>query len=538
MHPVVFWAKFFLIFHLFERLRATGWHVVFSFFKKDSKESKDRSTRDAAGARAKPARPNPERAATPRPAAGPSGAASGGAKVPPQRFATTENSINSRDFHRNLAMETAAKIDAIESEMARDFLRPMGQGHGNGSAVPAANSAFTPSAAKAAKAAAPAGRGGGNTEPMGDDVLGNINAIEINTSGAGSVIDETAILFANGLVAEAQAGLSAALDAGTVGQNVQTAWQMLFELVNQSDNRDAFEKLTMDYVLRFGNSPPSWMDYEVSAGGAAQPVAPAASMAGATAAEAAQALGGAPIVRLPPVLDASVVKSLEELKAHAASSPALVLDASAAQSIDLVAAELLLRVVNAFKRAAHELTFVGLERLCEALQRAVQPGRRDSSDAAWMLLLEVLRLLERQNDFEETGIQYCITFEVSPPSWEPVPPNMKVSSLKLAPEPAPVAPTAATMNDPLQWRGLIDGEGEPHFGRVALAAQSHRGTLVIECRQLRRMAFTAGSALLNLALRLQQNGITLELRNVNALIGALLHLLGVTAVASVQLRRD
>ncbi|MCK7496375.1 MAG: hypothetical protein MZW92_39765 [Comamonadaceae bacterium] len=43
---------------------------------------------------------------------------------PPAKFATTENAIPARDLARSLAMETAAKIDAIESEMARDFLRP------------------------------------------------------------------------------------------------------------------------------------------------------------------------------------------------------------------------------------------------------------------------------------------------------------------------------------------------------------------------------------------------------------------------------
>ncbi len=425
-------------------------------------------------------------------------------------------------------METAAKIDAIESEMTRDFLRPIGS---PGSSSAAANSAFAPGANKGQTPSPQPLRG--NTDILADDDLGNVNAIEIHTSGAGSVIDETAILFANGLTTEAQTGLSTALAADTVGQNVQTAWQMLFELVNQGGNRTTFEKLTMDYVLRFGHSPPSWMEYEAPA--ASGPSRTVASVAPPP--EAAPAtLDGAPVVYLPATIDASVVQYLEALKAHAATSPSLVLDASAIQSIDLVGAELLLRVVNAFKRAAHELTLVGIERLCEALQRAVQPGRRDPTDVGWMLLLEVLRLLERQNEFEETGIQYCITYEVSPPSWEPISPNMKVRPARPVVQ-AVVAPVVDA-NDPLQWRGVIEGEGEPHFGRVSVAAQNHKGTLVIECRQLRRMAFSAGSALLNLALRLQQNGVTLELRNVNALIGALLHLLGVTAVASVQLRRD
>jgi anti-anti-sigma regulatory factor len=489
--------------------------VVFSFFKKDPKHAKDRNARGRAGVRARPVPPKP--LGNPAPAAG-RGIVN---KSPSTRFATTENAITNRDLHKSLAMETAAKIDAIESEMARDFLRPSNT---------AANSAFPPSGGRpTAQPSVPSAQPASAVEQddsadaMADDDLGSIDAIEISTSGAGSVIDETAILFANGQAADAQEGLRAALAAEDVGPNVQTAWHMLFELVNQSGDRAAFEQLTMDYVLRFENSPPAWLDYDGqpavtfsrSAGGGDEP--------------------GAPVVRLPATIDAGIVKPLETLKAYAATHAALSLDVSATRSIDLVGAELLLRVINAFKRASHELTLIGLDPLCVAVRAAVEAGRRDASDAGWMLLLEVLRLLGKQHDFEETGIQYCITFEVSPPSWEPAPLNMKVKSARAAG--AVAAPVAASANNPLEWRGLIEAEGEPHFGRLAVAAREHKGNLVVECRHLRRMAFSAGSALLTLALRLQQTGVTLEFRNVNALIGALLHLLGVTAVTTVHLRR-
>ena len=493
--------------------------MVFSFFKKDPKDAKGGTARGGAAPRAKPVPPKP----VPRP--GQTGAARSPAqRSPSTRFATTENAIPPRDLQRSLAMETAAKIDAIESEMARDFLRP---------ANTAANSAFPPSGGRAptpapsplpsanARAAASPVESPPSVEAFNDDDLGSIDAIEISTSGAGSVIDETAILFANGQADEAEAGLRLAISSDNVGPNLQTAWHMLFELVNQSGDRAAFEQLTMDYVLRFENSPPGWMEYD----GKATAFSRSADGAVET---------GAPAVRLPPTIDANIVKPLEALKQHAAIHASLTLDVAATKSIDLVGAELLLRVVNAFKRASHELTLVGLDALHTALRAAVEPGRRDETDAGWMLLLEVQRLLGKQHDFEETGIQYCITYEVSPPSWEAPPPNMKVRSGRSAPAPVTAAPA---QSDPLQWRGAIEGEGEPHFGRVAVAARGLQGKLTIDCTQLQRMAFSAGSALLTLALKLQQQGVALEFRNVNALIGALLHLLGVTAVATVLLRR-
>ena len=191
-------------------------------------------------------------------------------------------------------------------------------------------------------------------------------------------------------------------------------------------------------------------------------------------------------------------------------------------------AELLLRVFNAFRRASHELIVQGAEQLLNPLRAATEPGRRDTSDACWMLLLDVQKLLGRQEDFEETGIQYCITYEVSPPSWEPPSANIKTRQV------AEVAPAAL---DPLDWRGDITGDGEPLFGRMAAAARL-QSRLVIECRNLRRMGFSAASALLGHVIRLQQLGTTVEFRNVNSLVGALLQLLGISAMAEVQLRRN
>jgi len=170
----------------------------------------------------------------------------------------------------------------------------------------------------------------------------------------------------------------------------------------------------------------------------------------------------------------------------------------------------------------------GAEPLMVALRSTVEPGRRDPSDAAWMLLLEVQRLLDRQADFEETGIQYCITYEVSPPSWEPPPPNMRLAGVSESP--------AAKPAEPLEWKGEIQGDGEAQFSRLAVAAQEGK-LVVVDCRLLRRMAFSAGTTLLGHLLRLQQAGATVELRNVNSLVAALWSLLGVAAVAQVSIRR-
>ncbi len=508
--------------------------MVFSFFKKDPKDGKARASKTEPRVRA--ANPPVAGKTQAKPLPDPANRALNRSSLPSTKFATTENAIPDRELARSLAMETAAKIDQIESEMARDFLRPAantlsGTPSGDaargvstaGSAPLAAHAVASPAATRRAEAAAASAAASAADDDFdGADLFaGNADAIEISTSGAGSIVDETAILFANGQDADAEATLRSGIDSDDLGQAMQTGWLMLFELVNQRGDRAAFEQLTMQFALRFENSPPAWVDYLANAAARPSPTLSAPAPAGA-----------APVVRLPAAIDANIVKPLEQLKALAAQHPALTLDVSAARSIDPVGAELLLRVLNAFKRASHELTLLGLDQLLTPLRAGVDPGRRDASDAGWMLLLEVLRLLNRQHDFEETAIQYCITFEVSPPSWEAAPPNIRLRNA-----PATAAPTVtAESGDPLDWRGSIGGEGEPWLGRLLSAARTSR-QLSIECRYLQRVGFSAASALLSLLMKLQQSGVAVEFRNVNHLVGALFQLLGITAVAAVQLRR-
>jgi anti-anti-sigma regulatory factor len=492
--------------------------VVFSFFKKDGKDS-GRSGAGTGSSSRQGSRPGvkPAGKSAGKPAPEPAARAIG-RPLPSVKFATTENAIPARDLARTLAMETAAKIDAIESEMARDFLRPAAN---TGSPI----TGPTTGGPKVAPTPAQAPPAADALDPGTDAFLGNANAIDVNTSGAGSVIDETAILFANGQHDAAEATMRHGIDTDTVGENRQTAWRMLFELVNQRGDSAAFEQLTMQYTLRFENSSPAWTDY-AEAPPVAAPIAPIAPPA---------PVAGGPMVGPPAVVDAQIVKVLEHLKALAAQHAALMLDVSAARSIDLVGAELLLRVINAFKRSNHELTVLGAEQLLEPLRAIVESGRRDASDAGWMLLLEVLRLLGRQADFEETGIQYCITFEVSPPSWEPAPPSLKTrAAAAAAASPPQVAAEGAF--DPLDWHGVIEREGEPFFGRLLVEARK-QGNLTVECRLLRRMAFSTATALLTLLMKLQAAGVRVEFVNVNPLVAALFHLLGITAIASVRARR-
>jgi len=509
--------------------------VVFSFFKKDPKDAKK-----GAGGRGRPSvpprtgggtdvttRPMPKPIGRPLP--GPTNRSLDRTSLPSTGIPTTETALPDRERHRDHARQTAAKIDAIEAEMARDLLH--GIGRTSGASAPVAAPAPAPQTIV---------RSGNTIPPMGrsttvvatvvasldvnsEMLAGDIDAIEINTSGGSSVIDETAILFSNGQLDAAESVLRAGLRRDDLGSATRTAWHMLFELVNQRGDRAAFEQLTMDYALRFENSPPAWMDYlEASPGRPAVNAAPRMP-----------SQNGAPSVRLPHLIDAGIVGHLEQLRALTAAHAAVQLDLSDARSVDIAGASLLLRVVGAFKRSHRELTLVGAAGFADVLSRTVESGRRDPSDAAWMLLLEVLRMLNRQEEFEEAAIQYCITFEVSPPSWEPPAANLKVAAASNLPA---ATPDSTAAGSPLELRGVVEGDGEPSFGRLVAAAKNQQ-QVVVDCLHLRRLAFSAGSALLGTLQRIRKGGTNVELRNANTLVAALLHLLGVTAITPVHTRQ-
>jgi ABC-type transporter Mla MlaB component len=97
-------------------------------------------------------------------------------------------------------------------------------------------------------------------------------------------------------------------------------------------------------------------------------------------------------------------------------------------------------------------------------------------------------------------------------------------------------PAAGRSPDPLDWRGEIAGDGEQYFGRLVAASRENRN-ISVECRQLRRVAFSASTSLLGQLIKLQQSGISVEFRNVNVLVASLWQLLGVASVCDVRIRR-
>ena len=61
---------------------------------------------------------------------------------------------------------------------------------------------------------------------------------------------------------------------------------------------------------------------------------------------------------------------------------------------------------------------MGDAQLQKVLQDATPSGSRDTVQTWWLLRMEALRVTHRPDDFELAALDFCVTYEVSPPAWD------------------------------------------------------------------------------------------------------------------------
>ncbi len=161
---------------------------------------------------------------------------------------------------------------------------------------------------------------------------------------------------------------------------------------------------------------------------------------------------------------------------------------------------------------------VAAAELAGRVRAILQVGRRDEGEACWLLLLELLQLLRREKEFEEASMDYCVTFEVSPPPY--------VAPERVA---TPARQPAGAAGDRFMLPALIDGGAALLDAIDAYAARE--GALVFDCSRLARIEFGAAGQLLARLQRLAGDGKAIEFRDLNHLVAALLRLLAFCDIA-------
>ncbi|MEP6559361.1 MAG: STAS domain-containing protein, partial [Burkholderiales bacterium] len=363
-------------------------------------------------------------------------------------------------------------------------------------------------------------------------------------------LEEPAIRFANGDYEGAEAALAALIAPGAEGVDRPSIWLALFDLYRATGQQERFESIALDFAARFGRSEPVWFAFAdaLEAGSGQGSLAPPAK-----AAAPARAFGWS----APEVLTA---KALATLQASLSKGPMQPwrFNWGKVGMIETDARLPLLQLIEGWSGSAVRLRFVDAGQL-ERVLAAQAPSGDDSVDpVCWRLALALLRTMHRVDDFDRLALEYCITYEVSPPSWvDPVCTFLEgsdeVSAVGQARSNA--GSDSAIQSDYFPVLSeFLELAAQPHAAMVELSgrligdagerlvgvAHSHPGikSLTVRCDKLARVDFSAAGSVLNWAAARQADGCRVEFSQLQRLVAIFFNVVGISEYAQVSVRHN
>jgi ABC-type transporter Mla MlaB component len=369
--------------------------------------------------------------------------------------------------------------------------------------------------------------------------LGRPFAAEVSEVEHDPELDEAVIAFANAdfeLCEESLASLTSS--AGPRAQHAET-WLALFDLYRAIGQQQKFESLALDYAQQFGWSAPQWFSMP-------RLVAEAASEERRPS--NARIDGNVGWV-CPTQVEADTVA---ELRSQTLQMPLpWVFDWSALQSIDAEGCARLSELFRSWMGQSIDMRWVGGERLLQVLQDTAPAGVRDADPVFWQVRLDALRLANRPDQFDEAAIDYCVTYEVSPPSWEPVTCQVRISGSNLSTQSPPLS-VVSDVSTSFQESQLIDEPGVVQVAGVELSGQlvgdisatlakMHddlgSATIVnVSCARLIRVDFIAAGDLLNWVLARRSENRSVSFSDAHRLVALFFGAMGINEHAKVKVR--
>ncbi|HEV8255618.1 MAG TPA: STAS domain-containing protein [Casimicrobiaceae bacterium] len=326
----------------------------------------------------------------------------------------------------------------------------------------------------------------------------SIQVAEANP-GLCSVLENAALLYASGHAAPARQVLEEGVANDIDAKVSPLAWLALFDLLQRTNERAAFEQLALQYVVAFERSAPAWEEREQQLRPGTRPVA-----------------GG--YFALTGKLSPANVAQIGNMLAATQKQSQVRLDLGSLTGADDAGAKLLADALAQLRKRQYALILQHPEKIQRALEAAVAQGR-DAGDGYWTLLLEMLQWQNDRKTFEDRAVDFAVAFEVSPPSWEPP------SATAVTPADAPVA--AAATPEMLCWQGTMIGPTDPQLAKLAEFREG-RSTVPIDMSAVDRIDFVCAGALLNAIIRAEGQRKTVQIAGASPIIRALLLLLGIS----------
>lgn len=373
------------------------------------------------------------------------------------------DSEEARARQREIARATAAKIDAIELEMAADMFDDLPSWKSN----------------TARRAQAPAA--GPQSYEFGIAQGAGVPPIP-------PVAEAAAVIYANGDSQTAERTLRGSLIGD--GRNQRMTWWMLLDLYQAGGREQDFESIAIDYAIHFETSPPVWKKDSA----------------------AEQFVGVTPTEAFAGVLSAAIQPQLQRLRDCSANSPVLRLEFGGVRGAGPDGCAVLLDGLRALRGTRSELVLGSADTLIAVLRPLLTIGNRGASQIPWLLVLELLQLTDRAKEFQETAMDFRVTFEAEPPSFSARP---KVAT----------AAASAVGGDRFLLPATVEGAPDELLASIETYARGASPAL-LDCSRLARLDYKGAEALQGKLRALKAEGRQVELRDLNHLVAPLLRLLG------------
>ncbi len=358
-------------------------------------------------------------------------------------------------------------------------------------------------------------------------------------------LDESVIAFANADFNQCEQSLSQLTSAGGARAQHAETWLVLFDLYRATGQQQRFETLASDYAHQFGWSAPQWFSL---------PKLVSDAVADANADRSG--LGGGAISGdvgwvCPDLLD---IDAVARLRSQTLQMPLpWVFDWAALRRIDAEAATQLSSLFRHWSKQQLEMRWMSGANLFTTLQDAAPTGVRDADPAFWQARLDALRLANRADQFDEVAIDYCVTYEVSPPSWERTRCNVRIGGSNLHTHTPPLSMVSQVSTGFMESGQIDDTLSVTQVASIELSGQlvgdisatlerlnSQLGkSLVVNvsCAKLIRVDFIAAGDLLNWVLVKRSENRMVQFVDAHRLLALFFGAMGINEHAKVQVRK-
>lgn len=378
--------------------------------------------------------------------------------------------------------------------------------------------------------------------------ISKLFSAELSDAQADPDLEEAAIRFANGDDEGAEAGLLAVLQQADTSrpESADGCAAALFDLYRATGQQTSFDRVAIDYAQRFGRSAPAWFSLPELLG--RQSAKPPSERPWAP---------DAPFEwKCPAQLD---LKSVQAFADGLSQATALcVLDWSRLDAVTPEAGQALAALFAQCCGQPMQMRFRGADMLEQKLRSFTPSGQRHVESFWWSLRLDALRMLRLQDEFELAALDYCVTFEVSPPPWEDalcdcvveqgaaIPAfggdamvldstgNRRSLTDRSGPVTQPLTADAASIAV-VELSGDVLGDAADALNQLQ-AGLKGGDRLVISCAHLIRVDFSAAGSILNWVAMRQAEGCQVQFREVPRLVAAFFNVIGINEHARVVVR--